>query len=446
MSNLPAYVLNKQNSTSGERDVLSRILAFRLVEEDTRSTQVRDVLDFGGRLSTAVVDSASEIQLQLQPNVYPVYIKTGSVRSTDFDRVDDASKRFLFGQGVRGVRNFIEKERLAALRGDATAQQFQGFDEQMLLLVRQMRFCKLKLLAMGPDTYWLDHVFPSLLLLARRNVAVTVVVAPVIKLDPKIQLQERRRRALLELLGAKVTETSERLPFTGFAFDLESSQASTILTFLPENARKYEDEKVRLYTADSDPVILEVVAEQVRAHTQAAAASLLKLEYAPCPEQNLIDRLRRVPAYERASIGMQSIRVTREIIVMQRRIKEFKALQIRSFMSDLADDERSYFSLLQVQLANAKSSTVTPPVLERHSSALVVIEGNSRLHHCFTNGIDEVTAVVIEDVTDPLPSDGRLSLGNLRLVSSTISIPDNYQNYRESAYRHIERAVHETYD
>jgi predicted acylesterase/phospholipase RssA len=449
VANLPAYVLNKQSGTDGERDVLSRILAFRLVENDTGSKPVRDLLDFGRRLSTAVIDSASEIQLQLQPNVYSVTIKTGSIQSTDFDRVNVESKRFLYRQGVNGVREFIKKERLNALRGDATAQEFHGFDEKMLLLVRQMRSCKGTFLAMGPDTYWLDHVFPSLLLLARRGVAVTAVVSPVSLLPPKFHQQEARRRQLLRLLGVTVTETSERLPFKGFAFDLGTNRASTILTYLSEDGRtnsQYEDEKVRLYTADSDPVVLDMLAEQVSARTEAAVPSLLELQYAPCAEQKLIDRLRRVPAYERASIRMQSVQVTRDILVMQKRIKEFKALQIRSFMSDLADCGRSFFGSMQVQLAGASSSIVTPPVLERHSGALVLIEGNTRLHHCFTNGIDEIEAVVIEGVTDSLPSDGRFSLSNLRLVSSTIPILDNYQNYKESEYRHIEHAVHESYD
>lgn len=449
VSNLPAYVLNKQSKTDGERDVLSRILAFRLVEEDTGSKPVQDLLDFGRRLSTVVIDSASEIQLQLQPNVYPIQIKTGSIRSTDFDGVNVNSKRFLYGRGVKGVREFIEKEKLTVLRSDATAQEFQGFDEKMLLLVRQMRSCKRTLLAMGRDTYWLDHVFPSLLLLARRGVAVTVVVPPVNLLPARYHQQESRRRQLLGLLGAIVIETSERLPFMGFAFDLGTNRASTILTYLPDDARtnsRYEDEIVRLYTADSDPVVLDMLAKQVSAHTEAAVPSSLGLEYAPCDEQKLIDRLRRIPAYEHASIKMQSVQVTRDIVVMQKRIKEFKALQIRFFMSDLADKGRNFFGSMQVQLAGANSSIVTPPVLEKHSGALVVIEGNTRLHHCFTNGIDEVQAVVIEGVADSLPSDGRFSLGNLRLVSSTISIPNNYQNFKESEYRHIERAVHESYD
>ncbi|GAC1410140.1 MAG: hypothetical protein NVSMB6_10450 [Burkholderiaceae bacterium] len=246
-----------------------------------------------------------------------------------------------------------------------------------------------------------------------------------------------------------VTETSERLPFMGFAFDLGTDRASTILTYLPEDAltkSRYEDEKVRLYTADSDPVVLDMLNKQVSGHTKAAVPSSLELKYAPCAEQKLFDRLRRVSAYERASIRMQSVQVTRDILVMQKRIKEFKALQMRSFMSDLANDGRNFFGSMQVQLAGANSSIVTPPVLERHSGKLVVIEGNTRLHHCFTNGIDEVQVIVIDGVTDSLPSDGRFSLGNLRLVSSTIPIPNNYQNYKESEYRHIERAVHESYD
>ncbi len=444
VSNLPAYVLNKQSSTAGERDVLSRILAFRLVEDVPDKKPVRDLFDFGRRLSATVIDSASEIQLQLQPNVYPVLIKTGSIRSTDFDSITANSKRGLYEQGVKGVREFIKSERLIALHGDATKQEFLGFDEKMLLLVRQMSSCKETLLAIGQDTYWLDHVFPSLLHLVRRGVAVTAVVSPV-----SGNTQEVRRRQLLRLLGAKVTDMSECLPFRGFAFDLGTNRASTILTYLPEDAQAkfwYENEKARLYTADSDPVVLDILAKQVSAHTNDAASMSLKLEYAPCTEQKLIDRLRQVPAYKLASIRMQSVTVTSDILVMQKRIKEFKALQIRSFMSDLTDNGCNFFKPMQVQLAGTNSSIVTPPVLEETSGALVVIEGNTRLHHCFTNGVDEVEAVVIEGVTDPLPSDGFFTLGALRLVSSTIPILKNYQNYKESEYRHIERAVHETYD
>lgn len=449
VSNLPAYVLNKQCGTADERDVLSRILAFRLVEDDTGSKPVRDIVDFGQRLSAAVIDSASEIQLQLQPNVYAVQIKTGSIRSTDFDRVNADSKRFLYGRGVKGVRQFIERERLTALRNDVTAQEFQGFDEKMLLLVRQTSSCNGTFLAMGADTYWLDHVFPSLLLLIRRGVAVTAVVSPVGSLNPRLHQQETRRRQLLRLLGAQVTETSEPLPFMGFAFDLGTNRASAILTYLPEDAplnSGFENERIRLYIADSDPVILDMLAGQVSVHTDAAVASSLELKFAPCTQQKLIDRLRRVPSYERASIKICRVQVNRDILVMQKRVKEFKALQVRSFMSDLADHGHDFFGAMQVQLAGTSSSIVTPPVLEKHSGALVVIEGNTRLHHCFTNGIDEVEAVIIENVNDRLPSDGRFSLASLRLVSSTTPIPNNYQNYKESAYRHIEQAVHENYD
>lgn len=449
ISNLPAFVLNKLSGATGERDVLSRILAFRLVEEVSGNKPVRDLLDFGKRLSAVVIDSASEIQLQLQPNVYPIPIKTGAIRSTDFDLVDEANKRFLYGRGVRDVRAFFKAESLTATRGDATAHEFQGFDEKMLLLVRQMRSCKRHFIAMGQDTYWLDHVFPSLLLLARQEVTVTVVVSAINPSDPVNYQQESRRRRLLTLLGAKVTEQSVPILLNGFGFDLGTSQASTILTYLPDkslNSSGYEHEKVRLYTADSDPVILDILAAQVRSHTEAAIPPGLELEYATCSEQKLFERLRLIHTYKHAKISMQRIPVSREILVMQRRIKEYKALQIRYLASDLTAEGRGLFGPLQVTLMDGKSSIVTPPVLEKHSGSLIVIEGNARLFHCFTNGIEEVDVVLIEGVTDQLPSDGRHSLGNLRLVSSTVSVLNNYDNYKQSLYRHIERDVHATYE
>lgn len=448
VSNLPAYVLNKQNGNKDERDVLPRILAFRLISDAKRARSVSDLSDFIKRLADTVIDSASEIQLQLQPNVYPIDIETGSIKSTDFGKIDEESKRFLYGRGVKCVRKFIESERLNALHGDVTAYEFQGFDEKMLLLVRQMPSCQNTLLAIGPDTYWVDYVFPSLLLLLRRGVAVTVIVPQ--GNDAPLALEEQRRRRLLELLGVSVSVAADDLPFVGFAFDLSTARACTILTYFAadksQKATRYAHEKVRLYTADSDPVVLGMMTEQIGSYTATAKASPLALNYADSDPQKLIDRLQTITAYKCASVSLQRISLNQQIVVMQKRVKEFKALQTRLFMSDLAKHGKRPFGHLEVQLSGAASTIVTPPVLERHAGSLVVIDGSARLHHCFSNGIEEVDAVVIENVMEPLPSDGRFPLGSLRLVSSTVPIPQNYQNYRASAFRPIESAVHQNYD
>ncbi|AYQ26572.1 MULTISPECIES: patatin-like phospholipase family protein [unclassified Polaromonas] len=448
VSNLPAYVLNKQKGSNDERDVLPRILAFRLIADTKGARSVPDLSDFIKRLADTVIDSASEIQLQLQPNVYPINIETGAIQSTDFGKVNEDAKRFLYGRGVRCVRNFIEGERLNALHGDVTAHEFQGFDEKMLLLVRQMPSCEHTFLAVGPDTYWLDYVFPSLLLLLRRGVSVTAVVPQADRTES--DSQEQRRRQLLELLGVSVTVAVDDLPFVGFAFDLGTDRACTILTYLPadrsQKAARYTHEKVRFYTADSDPVVLGMMTEQVVRYTASASSSPLALQYAASDPQKLIQRLQTIPAYKNASVSLQRISVNQQIVVMQRRVKEFKALQTRLFMSDLAKYGKRPFGHLEVQLAGVASTIVTPPVLERHAGFLVVIDGSARLHHCFSNGIEEVDAVVIENVMEPLPGDGRFPLGTLRLVSSTVPIPKNYQNYRASAYRPIENAVHQNYD
>lgn len=448
VSNLPAYVLNKQKGSNDERDVLPRILAFRLIADAKGARSVPDLHNFIKRLADTVIDSASEIQLQLQPNVYPINIETGEIQSTDFGKVDEKAKRFLYGRGVSCVRNFIERERLNALHGDVTAHEFQGFDEKMLLLVRQMPSCQHTLLAVGPDTYWLDYVFPSLLLLLRRGVAVTAVVPQ--GDGTELAPEELRRRRLLELLGVSVTKAVDDLPFVGFAFDLGTDRACTILTYLPADksqaAARYTHEKVRFYTADSDPVVLGMMTEQVSSYTATASSSPLALPYAASDPQKLIHRLQTIPAYKSASIRLQRISVNQKIVVMQKRVKEFKALQTRLFMSDLAKHGKRPFGHIAVQLAGVASTIVTPPVLERHAGALVVIDGSARLHHCFSNGIEGVDAVVIENVVEPLPSDGRFPLDKLRLVSSTVPIPKNYQNFRASAFRPIESVVHQNYE
>jgi predicted acylesterase/phospholipase RssA len=439
VSNLPSFVFTKQLKEGKGRSVLSRILAFRLIETDERKSDIEDLQDFLLRLSNAAIDGASTIQLSLQPNVYQVSIKTGSIRSTDFNKIGDSEKKTLHDCGRDAVQSFIATERLIVRQSNASPP-YRGFDEKILLLAQELQACTKEFLAVGSSTYWLDFLFPSVLALARRGINI-VVLAPAS--DDK---NEKRRRWLLGELGANIIDTGDDDLFTGLVFDTDIEKASVLLSSFEDNqhglTNNYVNERVRLYTADSDPAVLEMLRQKLSKFRSKKGVAHRSLPYQRCSDVKLFDLLKTIPHYADAKFRLADINVSDEILVLQQSLKEFKLLQIRHHVSDLLKNNQDLFELIEVLLPSGKSTIVTPPVLEKVGDKLVLIDGHARLFYCLNNGIDRIRAVIVDNVKSPLPAQNPRPLSTLKLVSSTTSISDLYSEMDRSLFRRIEEAAH----
>lgn len=437
LSNLPAFVFSQLMGSMSARSVLSRILAFRLIEQPGQLQLPADLLEFCAGLAGASIDGATHIQSQLQQNVYSILIPTGTVRSTDFNGVDSKARNELYDAGKTAVRQFIANERLT-VRSQVLSTPYQGFDEKMLLLVQELVSCERRFISVGPSTNWVDFVFPSLLSAARRGIQMTVITGH------DNSHRERRQKWLLKELGADIVELNA-LPFEGFAFDLGEQRASAILgtaTSGQAASTSYEHQQVRLYTGEVDPVLLQLLAEKVGQYWTPRSLTPRQLPYVECADTKLFERLRTIPMYANAKFRMTDVDVGDNILVIQKAVKEFKMLQIRNFMKDLERNRLDYFTLTEIDLPGGHGSIVTPPVLERVGDKFVVIEGNTRLFHCLASGVKKVRAVVIDDVQAALPATHPRPLSSLKLVSMTTTIGNLYSDVQKSLYRHIEEAVH----
>lgn len=438
LSNLPAFAFNRLVGAGRARSVLSRILAFRLVEDASSVRPPTDLVEFGAALAGAAIDGATHIQSQLQSNVYSILIPTGSVRSTDFSGVDRGVRATLYEAGSQAVRRFIDEERLT-VRNNTSATAFQGFDEKMLLLVQELLACDRSFFAVGRSTYWVDFIFPSLLSAARRGIQISIITAK--SSDPNAQ----RQQWLLRELGAEIIFLDGPLPFDGFAFDIREVRSSAILASADrsqDGSIDYERQHVRLYTRDSDPVLLELLTEKLEPHWKECPAKARSLRYIECADTKLFDRLRTLRMYSGAKLRMTDVDVGDNVFVLQQAVKEFKLLQIRNHMRDLEKHGVDYFSLTEVELPGGYGSIVTPPVLERVGEKLVLIDGNTRLFHCLALGVTKVRAVVIDGVEEKLPASDPRPLSSLKLVSATTTFNNLYSEADKSLVRRIEEAAH----
>jgi predicted acylesterase/phospholipase RssA len=440
VSNLPAFVFTDLIASGKARSVLSRVIAFRLVEDQSANEKgIEDLQDFVGRLSSAAIDGAAHIQLSLQPHVYHVAIPTGTIRSTDFSEVKEEEKKELHEAGMQSVRNFITGERLI-VRNSNASPPYQGFDEKMLLLVQELQACSQVFLAVGTSTYWLEFVFPTVLALARRGVQIVLIAPP-----PGSDIDEQRRHWLLRELGAEIVHPEQVQLFEGFVIDPECENASALLSTFegtPATVSNYVREKVSLYTKSNDPAVLEMLKEKLSTLWKFKRGDRRELPYAPCADVELFRRLRSIAHYATAKFRMAEVEVNDDVLVLQQWVKEFKLLQIKHHMSDLQRNNYDHFELVEVLLPGGGGTIVTPPVLERVGDKLVLIDGNTRFFHCLANGITSVRAVIVDGVTAALPAQSPRSLSTLKLVSSTTNLDEMYKNVNRALFRGIEQAVH----
>jgi predicted acylesterase/phospholipase RssA len=439
VSNLPTYVYSQLMNSSEGRTVLSRILAFRLVS-DSDVQKPNNIFSFALQLADSVISSATNIQQSLQPFAYDLPIYTGKIKSTDLDKITAVDKLFLHEEGKKAVRKFVEKEALTS-RPMTSLKIYKGYDEKLLLVVQALMTCDRNFWMAGVSTYWLEFIFPMMLSIARKGVAMICITTAT------KDTSEMRRRSLLAKLGCNLVELADEneLPFDGFLFDIDDGSASAVLSNkggIVHTNIDYEEESVRLYTSDSDPVVIDILSRQVAKFQSPALKMSNNFPYEECTKKEIFSLLKTVKQYRNATFNLCNLDISDDILVLQRTVKEYKFLQIRQHISDLQSHHCDLFDLRKVAFPDGTHSIVTPPVIENHNGQLILIEGNTRLFHCLARGIDKVTAIIVHNAHPTLPASSPQKLNSLRITSSTTTLEANYSNVNKSEFRRIEEAVH----
>jgi predicted acylesterase/phospholipase RssA len=420
LSKMPSFVFARGHAANHNR----RILTFRLYEAQGAAKDLDSPQGLAAAIVDTVVDGASKIQRDLQPSQFFVDIDTGDVSSTNF-HIDKDKKQFLYDQGAAAARKFVrnEREELARVR---PAERYVGRDEKFMLYVQTFRSCNGELVIVDKKSDWLYWVFPALLEACKRAVFVRYVTIASNDVD------ELRRQRLLKAVGVHVTEV-DQLPYRGLICDPASTTASVAVT----TGETHLQEDTRLYTqgADSAVVQLLIAALQMREVPRAAQRSFPERA---CSEGELFGLLKAVPQYQHAKFALEKVKFDGSLHGTQTFVKEFKYVQIDWMCNGNA------VPMLQptwIDLDGSGASTLTiPPVVENSGDCFYIVEGHVRAMQCQRRGMEAFDAVVVRDARESLPVIPR-PFGQITLESKTVPKSEQFLNFVDGRWRHIERDV-----
>lgn len=410
------------------------IINFRLIQKATTQKKPNNIIEYFEKLSNAVVSGGSEVQRILQTSTYNIMIDTGDVGSTDFKSIDIDCKKKLHQAGMLAMQNFISNEKVIFKQGNVNATS-QGFDEKMLMLIQQIRDCHDHFIISGTTCSWLDFLFPTILIALKRGVKIACLI------KASHDDREERFHHLLKKLGVK-TIFVEKLPFNGFFFSPFKEWCTVVLTTNENPSDSYKNEKVKIYNYFNDAPIISLLREKIDSSWLTFSKETLNLTYEECTEHEIFLKLKNVHQYTNAKISLQKIEVADNILTMSTSVKEYKISQIKDFISDISNSCENIYPAYKVRLLDNTHSIITPPILEKINDKYYVIDGSARLFYFFNKNIKHIYAVVVENVTDSLPSSRSNPLSKLRLTSLTQTMTQNYDGIDKSKFRHIEQAMH----
>lgn len=435
ISNLPSWVFSNHEM----QEKLSRILCFRLF--DKSKSEINNLTDFVERLVTTIVSGGTEIQLQLQNNIYTVNIPTGDFKATDFNDMDTQAKEWLRKSGFDSVSKFIIGERIAVNNRQENLV-FSGFDKKLLLLVQYLSEATDDILIISSNSYWLYFLFPSLAFALKRGISVNVILKPA-KYDP-YEKHEMHRQQLLENMGVGVDIRND-LPFDGFILDRMSEDAIAAISTaegIVGRDYNYLDENIRVYTKSScDTAIIRALNNQVNIEPLVKSKAI-SLVLEPIPPEVVFEKLKKIPQYKHSTFTLESVSLSDNLSTLELYVKEYKLSQVTQLAEMFRDANIELFSPASFIAGNKVDSIVTPPILEKVGKELVIIEGHTRFYYALRNNIESIKAIVIQGVKDPIPAKPRpITMTNL--ASDTIDIGHLYEDLDKTQIRNIEEVIHQ---
>ena len=421
LSKMPSFVFARGLSANHNR----RILTFRLYEAQGAAKDLDSPQGLVAAIVDTVVDGASKIQRDLQPNQFFVDIDTGDVSSTNF-QIDSGKKQFLYDQGAAAARKFVrnEREELAKVR---PADRYIGRDEKFMLYVQTFRSCNGELVIADKMSDWLYWVFPALLGACKRSVVVSYVTIA------SNDVNELRRRRLLKAVGVNVTVV-DNLPYRGLVCDPASMTASVAVT----TGETHLQEDTRLYTQGADSAVVQLLIDALKLPEEPRVAQHRSFRERTCSEGELFGLLKAVPQYQYATFALEKVKFDGSLHGTQTFVKEFKHVQIDWMCSGTA------VPMLQPSWIDFEGSDVStliiPPVVENSGEFFYVVEGHVRAMQCQRRGIEAFDAVVVRDARESLPVIPR-PFGRITLESKTVPKSEQFLDFVDGRWRHIERDV-----
>jgi hypothetical protein len=424
LSNLPVFVSS---------DFESNILAFTLMSKG-QSGEVDNFLDLCFSIANSVVDGAQDIQLNMQKNVHIIKIDTDDIKATDFKKMNKSVVDKLMKNGINSVRKFIDNEILHYKQSKINSNFCSSHSQSYQHIAQTVGKAITNVVVSELDSGWVYDLFPSLLYWAQSGADVSAVF----KKNNDNEVDGPLRRRILDALGVNVQECVS-LPTRCFLFNSDDFATSfAVVRRLPYVSNDQYDSII--YDSPTDSQVIMSLGRQFSSLQSEAHTVAPRLE--SVDSAKVIGALKKVHQYspENVSIYLAEIDV-KELLFLTNYVLGYKYRQISHFFDAYAKAGIKLFKPSKVVYCNGKESLVGLPVLEKYGQNLYIVNGNTRIKYCIQHGIETIFAVIVEGVSDPLPTSNFYSHSEVIVTDRPVSGTTRYgKSFDYAHYRHIEKA------
>jgi predicted acylesterase/phospholipase RssA len=438
LSNLPAFVYANR-----PRRTTERVLAFTL-RSDPPGRRERGRGPISGAkeqarvLAETLIDGSTKLQLGLQPDVSVIEIPTGDVKATDFTRMTPSLIRKLVSDGADATDRFFRDELHAVRSGLSRVRDCESREETLAAVAAWAvpHADAVDVAASGSD--WVFELFPALLRWRRDGVRVRALLRP-----PDSE-KARLQHDLLRGLGAEVRVTDGDVQ----ELYLRDSRASQTAAGVVGTPAQQGVDSMRYSAGGADGPVIAALADQFDGRWQALPRD--GSGDGPPPPPSVPDLVpvqpdvilslleRSVSMYRGAFLSFASVPIA-SMVPLARTVPLMKYRQAAVWpdlfrRAGLRDHQAAAVRL------DGGHSLFGPPVVEASGGRYYVIQGTARALLAKHRGQTELSCVVVEGASQPLPAAPQ-DLRRLRVVVDTGRVAARFADFDYSRFRPIERSL-----
>ena len=431
VSNMPAFALKTSNH-------FDKILAFNLLSKETESVKDTCSFDILMNVLTTITNANVEVQSQLVPKCYVVPIDVRDYGALEFEKIKDkAWLNALISQGEKSTKEFFDRKQRPSANLTAHEDMLNKSIEmrtQISLISLNETHDLAEIFVIAHNTVWSREMFPLLVGWFNDGVKVNVYCE---RPTANSQTDEEARRRMLRYMGCEIYEVQTTLPMIGYFVRRSGDKWEAIISNDATGKGKY-------YHTAVDKPLLKSALNNITANVPLLGAPYqtvgnTAIGIKQVNDAAIISMIQQEPLYQGASLSFETIAL-KDVEYLTKYVLNYKYINIDLIHQLYQDANLPPFSAAAIDFGQ-KESLVGPPVLEEHNGKLYVIEGNTRCFYCMRNGIETIEAIVVRNVTAPLPTSGRYKYEGVILTDNTMYFDTRYLNAKRKYFRHIERCL-----
>lgn len=423
LSNLPSFAFTE--------DYFNKVLAFSLISGNDHS-QITSPMAFLTALVNSVVDGAQDIQLSLQKNIHLISIPTGAVKSTDFD-ITKEKVNYLIESGKQSMKSFIDNEVVNLKQGRVNTNICSSHAQSYYQIAQSFTDGVSEVIISEMSTDWVYDLYLTLLNWVQSGAKISVILD---KNDDKKHGPFRVR--ILESMGIKVTFVDE-IPIRCFLINPDDQVNSlAIVRRLPGIV--CDDFDAILYDSPTDNQVIRSITHMLESYRndneKSEVPSLITVGNEMC-----ISAVKRVSQYSPENVNVYVTEICIDKIrLLSNFIRGYKYRQIHHLFELYSQKGICKFKPAAIKYSNNKESLIGLPVLEKWGDNYYLMDGNTRVTFCYRQGIENIHALVVEGVTQPLPAKGYYSPSDMIVTDKVVSGASRYDGFEKKYYRYIDAA------